>query len=40
MTVTSQSFRADDPTQKYDVAIIGSGIGSSTLAAVLARQGL
>jgi len=26
--------------QKYDVAIIGSGIGGSTLAAVLARQGL
>lgn len=27
-------------TQKYDVAIIGSGIGGSTLAAILARQGL
>ncbi len=27
-------------TQKYDVAIIGSGIGGSTLAAVLARNGL
>ena len=27
-------------TPKYDVAIIGSGIGGSTLAAVLARQGL
>ncbi len=26
--------------QKYDVAIIGSGIGGSTLAAILARQGL
>ncbi len=26
--------------QKYDVAIIGSGIGGSTLASVLARQGL
>lgn len=26
--------------QKYDVAIIGSGIGGSTLACVLARQGL
>jgi tetracycline 7-halogenase / FADH2 O2-dependent halogenase len=26
--------------QKYDVAIIGTGIGGSTLAAVLARQGL
>ena len=25
---------------KYDVAIIGSGIGGSTLASVLARQGL
>jgi flavin-dependent dehydrogenase len=24
---------------KYDVAIIGTGIGGSTLAAVLARQG-
>ncbi len=29
-----------DSTQQYDVAIIGSGIGGSTLAAVLARQGL
>jgi 2-polyprenyl-6-methoxyphenol hydroxylase-like FAD-dependent oxidoreductase len=30
-----------EPTKtKYDVAIIGSGIGGSTLAAVLARQGL
>ena len=30
------------PTEqkKYDVAIIGSGIGGSTLAGVLARQGL
>ncbi|PJB66616.1 MAG: NAD(P)/FAD-dependent oxidoreductase [Anaerolineae bacterium CG_4_9_14_3_um_filter_57_17] len=28
------------PNQKYDVAIIGSGIGGSTLAAILARQGL
>lgn len=27
-------------TMKYDVAIIGTGIGGSTLAAVLARQGL
>ena len=27
-------------THKYDVAIIGSGMGGSTLAAVLARQGL
>ena len=26
--------------KKYDVAIIGSGIGGSTLASVLARQGL
>lgn len=26
--------------QKYDVAIIGSGIAGSTLAAILARQGL
>ena len=26
--------------QKYDVAIIGSGIGGLTLASVLARQGL
>jgi FADH2 O2-dependent halogenase len=26
--------------EKYDVAIIGSGIGGSTLASVLARQGL
>jgi len=26
--------------QKYDVAIIGSGIGGSTLAAILSRQGL
>ena len=25
---------------KYDVAIIGTGIGGSTLAAILARQGL
>ncbi|MEO7362338.1 MAG: FAD-dependent oxidoreductase, partial [Gemmatimonadaceae bacterium] len=25
---------------RYDVAIIGSGIGGSTLAAILARQGL
>jgi FADH2 O2-dependent halogenase len=29
-----------NPNQKYDVAIIGTGIGGSTLAAVLARQGL
>jgi len=29
-----------DRTQQYDVAIIGSGIGGSTLATVLARQGL
>lgn len=29
-----------DATTCYDVAIIGSGIGGSTLAAVLARQGL
>lgn len=28
------------PNSKFDVAIIGSGIGGSTLAAVLARQGL
>ncbi|MCB9124691.1 MAG: NAD(P)/FAD-dependent oxidoreductase [Caldilinea sp.] len=27
-------------TQQYDVAIIGTGIGGSTLAAILARQGL
>ncbi len=27
-------------TEKFDVAIIGSGIGGSTLAAILARQGL
>ncbi len=27
-------------TKKYDVAIIGSGMGGSTLAAILARQGL
>ena len=26
--------------QQYDVAIIGTGIGGSTLAAMLARQGL
>ena len=26
--------------KKYDVAIIGSGIGGSTLAGILARQGL
>lgn len=26
--------------KKYDVAIIGSGMGGSTLAAILARQGL
>jgi len=30
----------DKSNQKYDVAIIGSGIGGSTLASVLARQGL
>ncbi len=30
----------ENSNQKYDVAIIGSGIGGSTLAAVLARQGL
>lgn len=29
-----------DQQKKYDVAIIGSGIGGSTLASVLARQGL
>jgi len=29
-----------NPKQRYDVAIIGSGIGGSTLAAILARQGL
>ncbi len=29
-----------DQLKKYDVAIIGSGIGGSTLATVLARQGL
>jgi FADH2 O2-dependent halogenase len=29
-----------DQAQQYDVAIIGSGIGGSTLATVLARQGL
>ena len=29
-----------DQAQQYDVAIIGSGIGGSTLASVLARQGL
>lgn len=29
-----------DPGKVYDVAIIGSGIGGSTLATVLARQGL
>ena len=29
-----------DSSPKYDVAIIGSGIGGSTLASVLARQGL
>ncbi len=29
-----------DEQQKYDAAIIGSGIGGSTLASVLARQGL
>lgn len=28
------------PEKKHDVAIIGSGIGGSTLAAILARQGL
>ena len=36
-TVEIQPFM---PNQKYDVAIIGSGIGGSTLAAILARQGL
>jgi tetracycline 7-halogenase / FADH2 O2-dependent halogenase len=30
----------NDVPKKYDVAIIGSGIGGSTLASVLARQGL
>lgn len=30
----------NSPTHKYDVAIIGSGIGGSTLASILARQGL
>ncbi|MGR9116409.1 MAG: NAD(P)/FAD-dependent oxidoreductase [Gammaproteobacteria bacterium] len=30
----------NNPNQNYDVAIIGTGIGGSTLAAVLARQGL
>ena len=30
----------NNSTSKYDVAIIGTGIGGSTLAAVLARQGL
>ncbi len=34
-----QIARNDTP-KKYDVAIIGSGIGGSTLASVLARQGL
>ncbi len=29
-----------DNSRRYDVAVIGSGIGGSTLAAVLARQGL
>jgi tetracycline 7-halogenase / FADH2 O2-dependent halogenase len=29
-----------DAAERYDVAIIGSGIGGSTLATVLARQGL
>ena len=40
MTVTSQALPTSDSAKKYDVAIIGSGIGGSTLAAVLARQGL
>ncbi|PIV26539.1 MAG: hypothetical protein COS37_05845, partial [Anaerolineae bacterium CG03_land_8_20_14_0_80_58_20] len=30
----------ENSPKKYDVAIIGSGIGGSTLASVLARQGL
>lgn len=30
----------DHSKTQYDVAIIGSGIGGSTLAVVLARQGL
>ncbi len=30
----------NETTQRYDVAIIGSGIGGSTLAAILARQGM
>lgn len=30
----------NNPKQRYDVAVIGSGIGGSTLAAILARQGL
>jgi len=30
----------NNPNQKYDIAIIGTGIGGSTLAAILARQGL
>jgi FADH2 O2-dependent halogenase len=29
-----------DEQKKYDVAIIGSGIGGTTLASILARQGL
>jgi choline dehydrogenase-like flavoprotein len=33
------NFMANEQ-KKYDVAIIGSGIGGSTLASVLARQGL
>ena len=30
----------ENSPKKYDVAIIGSGIGGSTLASILARQGL
>lgn len=30
----------ENSPKKHDVAIIGSGIGGSTLAAILARQGL
>jgi len=40
MTTAHPPLPAGDGAKTYDVAIIGSGIGGSTLAAVLARQGL
>ena len=40
MTTAQPALPAGDGGKTYDVAIIGSGIGGSTLAAVLARQGL